>query len=82
MPARAALPADLPHILLEYSMTAAHGIPGRRRADSLYVLWQWKPGTQAWRELGRDASASWEWAVTLRRLAVRALALARVRAAA
>jgi hypothetical protein len=71
--------AEYPEIpvLLEYSSVAAHGIPGRRRADSLYVLWRWEPRTHQWRELGRAVSVAWEWAVELRPLALRALAEAR-----
>lgn len=65
---------DYPEIpvLLEYSTAPSHAAGARRRSDSLYVLWRWQDG--AWCELGRAASASWEWAVDLRPLAIRALA--------
>lgn len=64
---------DYPEIpvLLEYSTAPSHAAGARRRSDSLYVLWRWQDG--AWCELGRAASASWDWALDLRPLAIRAL---------
>jgi hypothetical protein len=71
--------ADYPEIpvILEYSVAAASGIKGNRRAPALYVLWRWKPEIQQWYEVGRACSHSWEWAIDLRPLAIRALAEAR-----
>lgn len=67
---------ELP-VLLEYSLGPAHGIAGHRRCDNVCVLWRWNSAEQSWRELGRAMSASWEWALDLRPLAIRALAEAR-----
>jgi hypothetical protein len=64
-------------IALEYMRGPAYGIPGRRRSDSIYILWRYEDATGAWRELGRAVSFSWEWAAELRPLAVRALREAR-----
>ncbi len=66
--------ADYPEIpvLLEYSRMPANGKRGHNRVDALYILWRLH-GSE-WREIGRSHSASWEWAVDLRPLAVRALA--------
>lgn len=67
-------------VILEYSHAPAAGIPGNRRADGLYVLWQWSHEMQRWQELGRVTSRDWDWAVYLRPLAVRALAQGRTEA--
>lgn len=64
-------------ILLEYMRGAAYGIPGRRRTDSIYILWRYDREANLWRELGRAVSFAWEWAAELRPLAVRALREAR-----
>lgn len=71
--------ADYPAIpvLLECSVGAAQGEPGHRRRPHLYVLWRWTPAAHEWRELGRAASLSWDWALDLRPLALRALEGAR-----
>lgn len=61
-------------VILEYSVGPAEGIPGHRRAPGLYVLWRWQAENHQWQEVGRSASASWEWALDLRPLAIRALA--------
>jgi hypothetical protein len=58
-------------VLLEYAQVAAQGRRGHNRRESLYVLWRFDGAT--WIELGRSMSASWEWAIDLRPLAVRAL---------
>ena len=55
----------------------AYGIPGHRRCDSIYILWRYDAATNGWRELGRAVSHSWDWAVVMRPLAVRALREAR-----
>jgi hypothetical protein len=70
---------DYPEIpvLLEHSRGAAVGIPGNRRAPSLYVLWRWKPEIQQFSEMGRATSFSWEWTYDLAPLAMRVLAEAR-----
>lgn len=66
-------------IVLEYARGAAFGPPGRRRREQIYILWRYDMETGAWRELGRSISESWEWALDLRPLAVRALKEARSR---
>lgn len=60
-------------LMLEHTRTPAKGIVGGRRKLSLYILWQYDDRTHGWLELGRAASASWEWAMELRPLALRAL---------
>lgn len=71
--------AEYPEIpvLLESSIGRAVGEPGHRRRLQLYVLWRWSPADRAWEELGRAQSFSWEWALDLRPLALRALEGAR-----
>jgi hypothetical protein len=64
-------------IALEYLRGPAYGIPGRRRSDSVYILWRYEDDTNTWRELGRAVSSAWEWAADLRPIAVRALKEAR-----
>jgi hypothetical protein len=64
-------------ILLEHMRGPVYGIPGRQRADSVYILWRYEPDTARWSELGRASSPSWEWAIELRPLALRALREAR-----
>lgn len=64
-------------IILEYSTAPAEIIGARRQSCGLYVLWRWHPGALEWREIGRALAASWEWALDLRPLAIRALAEAR-----
>lgn len=64
-------------ILLEYMRGPSYGIPGRRRCDSIYILWRYERESNVWRELGRAVSFAWEWAMELRPLAVRALREAR-----
>jgi hypothetical protein len=61
-------------VLLEHGLMPARGIIGHRRSDSLYVLWRWETAAREWRELGRAVAESWEWAIELRPLAIRALA--------
>lgn len=71
--------AEYPEIpvLLEYSVAPARDVGLARRSPSLYVLWRWQPDLRQWRELGRVASDSWDWAIDLRPLAIRALAQGR-----
>lgn len=64
-------------VLLEHMRGVAYGPPGRRRSDSVYILWRYEPETNSWSELGRASSASWTWALELRPLALRALREAR-----
>jgi hypothetical protein len=64
-------------ILLEHALAPAHGIPGHRRCDSIYILWRWEREEWAWRELARAVSPCWDWAIVLRPLAIRALEEAR-----
>lgn len=64
-------------ILLEYVKGPAYGPAGRRRSDSIYILWRYDRENDTWRELGRAVSHAWEWAMELRPLAVRALREAR-----
>lgn len=64
-------------VLLEYFRGSAYGVAGRRRSDSIYILWRYDRENGSWRELGRAVSFAWEWAVELRPLAVRALREAR-----
>ena len=64
-------------IALEYMRGPAYGIPGHKRSDSIYILWRYDLSADAWRELGRAVSFSWEWASELRPIAVRALREAR-----
>jgi hypothetical protein len=64
-------------IALEYMRGPAYGIPGRKRSDSIYILWRYDDHSNSWRELGRAISFAWEWAVELRPIAVRALREAR-----
>lgn len=70
-------PSDFPDtpVLLEYAQVPAQGKRGHSRRESLYVLWRLEPGRDGsiWVELARARAASWEWAVDLRPLAVRAL---------
>lgn len=60
-------------IVLEYTPGPVYGIPGRRRRDSIYILWRYERDCDAWSELARAASVAWEWAIDLRPIAVRAL---------
>jgi hypothetical protein len=71
--------SDYPEIpvILEYSIAPASGIKGNRRAPGLYVLWCWRAEAEQWHEIGRASSYSWEWAIDLRPLAIRALSQAR-----
>ncbi len=64
-------------VALEYMRGSVHGIPGHRRAESIYILWRYDRDHGSWRELGRAVSFAWEWAVVLRPLAVRAMREAR-----
>lgn len=63
-------------VLLEFMKGPAYGLPGHRRCDQVYILWRLSED-RAWKELGRAVSTSWEWALELRPLAVRALREAR-----
>lgn len=68
-------------VVLEYMPGAVHGEPGeRRRRDQVYILWRYEWDAGEWRELARAASESWQWAIELRPVAVRALQDARSRA--
>lgn len=60
-------------VLLEGAMIAGDGPASKRRMDQLYVLWRYNAEMNAWTELGRARSVSWEWAIELRPLAVRAM---------
>lgn len=64
-------------VVLEFFRGPAYGIPGNRRSDYIYILWRYEDASNAWRELGRAVSFSWEWAAELRPIAVRALREAR-----
>jgi hypothetical protein len=60
-------------VLLEFVMVMVEqGKLGRKRAEQQYVLWRFDG--YVWIELGRAQSPSWQWAIDLRELAVRALA--------
>jgi hypothetical protein len=69
-------PSDYPDtpVLLEYAQVRAQAKRGHNRREQLYVLWRLDLVSYEWLELGRSQSMSWEWAVDLRPLAVRALA--------
>jgi hypothetical protein len=60
-------------VLLEYAQAPAQGKRGHNRTESLYVLWSLDAQSNTWRELGRANAVSWEWAVDLRPLALRAM---------
>lgn len=60
-------------IVLEAIPGEAHGPPGRRRRDQIYILWRYDRDRNDWCEIGRAMSESWSWAIELRPLAVRAL---------
>lgn len=64
-------------IVLEQSQAPAQGIPGNLRCYTVTILWRWEPTRNSWRELGRTLSAGTEWALTMRPLAILALAEAR-----
>lgn len=65
-------------ILLEHMQCApAFATGGVKRLDSLYILWRYDEASGGWRELGRSSSASWQWALDMRPLALRALQEAR-----
>lgn len=64
-------------ILLEYMRGPAYKTESGRRTDSIYILWRYDREANTWRELGRATSFSWEWALDLRPLAMRALREAR-----
>ena len=64
-------------VLLEYAPPLPGHGRGHNRGDQLYILWKFDREKNEWVELGRARSVSWEWAIDLRPLAVRALAEAR-----
>lgn len=64
-------------ILLEYAAPGPSYGRGHNRNQQLYVLWKWDREAHEWVELGRARSVSWEWAIDLRPLAIRALAESR-----
>lgn len=71
-------PPDFPStpILLEY-VGPSGPKRGHNRNAQLYILWRYEQELRQWVELGRARSVSWEWALDLRPLAVRALREAR-----
>jgi len=64
-------------ILLEYAPPGPSYGRGHNRRDQLYILWKFDREEHVWLELARAQSVSWDWAVDLRPIAVRALAEAR-----
>jgi len=60
-------------VLLEYAQVAAQAHRGHNRRESLYVLWRFDAEGNRWHELGRAYAQSWECALELRAIAVRAL---------
>ena len=63
-------------LLLEYAGRVRISGRGRDRDvfESLYILWRWSCERRAWEELARSHSESWQWAIDLRPVALRALA--------
>jgi hypothetical protein len=65
-------------VVLEYAEIPSTGHRGHNRKDQLYILWRFDRDRNLWIELGRSRSVSWEWALDLRPLAIRALREARI----
>jgi hypothetical protein len=63
-------------VLLEMARVPEDAPAAQRHYEDLVVLWRWE--REAWCELGRARSKSWEWAIEVRAIAVRAIEEQRV----
>lgn len=66
-------------VLIEMARVMEDAPAARRRYEDLVVLWRYSRERDTWIELGRSRSKSWEWAIELRAIAVRAIEEQRVR---
>jgi hypothetical protein len=66
-------------VVLEMARVLEDAPAAQRRYEDLVVLWRYSRERAVWIELGRARSKSWEWAIELRAIAVRAIEEQRVR---
>lgn len=59
-------------LLLEFA--GPQGEWKRKPREHLWILWRYDAGEKDWREIARALAFGWEWAITLREPAIRALA--------
>src|SRR5579863_316120 len=64
---------ELPERIVVLECAGPAGSYAQRKRETLWILWRYDKEESEWREIGRAAAASWEWAVVLRRPAYEAL---------